>query len=159
MRRKIRIKSKKNKKSAKKKREQIDKKEEGRAYQVKCMDCDKVYIQETKFKIKKESGSTQERRAVQKHLLQLGDEIDKGGTKCLEKEKITIPRKKLEGCHIIGNRKICTNLNEVLNVRAQYVKEAWIWRRRKRQEGINITGSRPSVHPVQSTEISLTKCF
>ena len=47
-------------------------------------------------------------------------EIDWEGTKCLEKEKRTIPRKTLQGCHIRGNRKICRNQNDGLKISAQY---------------------------------------
>ena len=114
-------------KTEKKTREGNDKKEEGAVYQINSKDCDKVYIGETKFKIEKRIGQHKkdvqfrgENSAVVKHVLELGNEIDWEGTKCLQKEKRTIPRKVLEGCHIRGNRKICMNLNDGLNISPQY---------------------------------------
>ena len=46
--------------------------------------------------------------------------MDWEGTRCLEKEKRTILRKIVEECRIRGNRKMCINLNEGLNISAKY---------------------------------------
>ena len=50
--------------------------------------------------------------------------------------KRKIPRKILEGCHIRGNRNRCMNLNEGLNISAQYGEGevAWICRGRENTE-------------------------
>ena len=52
--------------------------------------------------------------------MEQGHEIYWEKTMCLEKEKKTIPRNILEGCHIKANRKICKNLSDILTLCAQY---------------------------------------
>jgi hypothetical protein len=77
------------------------------------------------------------RKEVVKHVLELGHQIDWETIECLEKEKRKIPRKILEGCHIRGNRNRCINLNEGLNISAQYGEgeRAWVRRGRETMEG------------------------
>ena len=62
-------------------------------------------------------------------------QLDWETIECLEKEKRKIPRKILEGCHIRGNRNRRMNLNDGLNISAQYGEGAWVRRRRETKEG------------------------
>ena len=92
--------------------------------------------------------------------MELGHQIDWETIECLEKEKRKIPRKILEGCHIKGNRDRCMNLNDGLNIRAQYGEgeRAWVCRGREtKQEGHQINQSRASVVPERRTSNSHLK--
>ena len=81
--------------------------------------------------------------------MEQGHEIDWEKTTCLEKEKRTIPRTFLEGCHIKSNRKICVDLSDSVILSAQYGEgeEAWIWRGKERQEQLNVKKCRTTVQP------------
>ena len=60
-------------------------------------------------------------------------QIDWETIECLEKEKRKIPRKILEGCLIRDNRNRCMNLNDGLNISAQYGEGEGAWVRRGRE--------------------------
>ena len=70
-------------------------------YKVKCKDCDKIYIGETKFKMMKRTDQRKKdvqfgrtiNSAIARHTEQLEHEMDWANTECLEKEKRLIPRK------------------------------------------------------------------
>ena len=51
--------------------EKNDKNEEGMVYQIKCEDCEKVYIGKTKFKMEKKSRSTQKKTySLERYIVQ-----------------------------------------------------------------------------------------
>ena len=137
--------SQKEEENGKKTRRSNDNNEERAVYQINCKDCAKIYIGETKFKIGKRIGQqkkyiqfSRENSAVVRHSLELGHQIDWEVITYLEKEKIKIPRKIIEGCHIRGNRNRCMNLNDGLNISAQYEEGevAWVCRGRENKEKV-----------------------
>ena len=98
---------KKRRRTEKKKGKSSNNKEEGAVYQINCKDCETIHIGETQFKIGKRIGQhkkdiqyRRENSAVVKHVLELGHQIDWDTIECLEKEKIKIPRRIIEGCHL-----------------------------------------------------------
>jgi hypothetical protein len=88
------------------------KKEEERVvYKVKCKNCEKLYIGETKFRMMKGIQQHQKdvefRRtssAIARHVEDFKHEIDWDSVGCLEKEKRLSPRKILESGHIRANK-------------------------------------------------------
>ena len=89
-----------------KKEDKEGKEEEGVVYKVECKDCDKIYIGETKFNMKKKDVQFRKTlsSAVARHVEQCEHKMDWGSLECLENEKRTIPRKILESTHMRANR-------------------------------------------------------
>ena len=119
----------------KKKNNEKNKEEEGVVYRVSCKNCNKIYIGETKFKMKK---------WIEEHKKDVGYERIRNNAefsheidwekKCLEKEKRLFPRKILESLYIKENKERCMNLNEVIGVNTIYGRGKDIWIKRKNKE-------------------------
>ena len=83
-------------------------------YQIKCKDCEKVYIGETRLTMEKRMGqlkkdvqSGRTYSAIDKNVLELARKMNWEKTICLDREKRTpTPRKLLEWCQIRANRPI-----------------------------------------------------
>ena len=89
-------------------------------YKVKCKNCEKIYIGESKFRmmkrIRQHKKDVQFRRtscAIARHVEQFKHEIDWGSVECIEKKKI-VPKKSLQSAHIRANKERCMNLNDGL---------------------------------------------
>ena len=87
-------------------RKKNDKKnnEEGVVYKVNCKNCEKIYIGETRFEMKKtieeHKKDVKFRRIGNSAMEEFNHEIDWDKAICLEKEKRLFPRKILESAYI-----------------------------------------------------------
>ena len=120
-------------------RKKNDKKnnEEGVVYKVNCKSCEKIYIGETRFEMKKRIEEHKKdvkfRRIGNSAMEEFNHEIDWDKAICLEKEKRLFPRKILESAYIKENKERCMDLNE--GIRASKIcgraKGAWIKREKQ----------------------------
>jgi GIY-YIG catalytic domain. len=110
-------------------------KEEGVVYRVSCKNCNKIYIGETKFKMKKRIEEHKKyveyerisNSAIARHVGEFNHENDWEKTIRLEREKILFPRKILESVSIKENKERCMSLNEGIEVNMIYGRGKNVW--------------------------------